>query len=57
MLFVAVSGPLEDHSGLGKYHSNILACLYVASLAIATLHWMSYSNKSRRGGTEIDYII
>lgn len=57
MLFLAVSGPREDHSGLGKYQSNTFACLYVTSLAIATSHWMSYSDKSHRGGTEIDYII
>lgn len=42
--FFSQIGLLEDHSGLGKYQGNTLACLCIMALAVATPHWISYSN-------------
>lgn len=55
--FFYQTGPLGDHSALGKYQGNALACLYVIALAITTTHWKSYSNILGKGGTKKIYYI
>lgn len=50
--FYFQSGPLEDHSSLGKYQGNALACRDDIALAIATPRWRSNSNTSGRAGSE-----